>query len=60
VHGIEADLKSDVVPDDASSLTDADDADAGSGTVAAADDKAVDLGKTEDAPKKTDGESDAK
>ncbi|MGW0604611.1 preprotein translocase subunit YajC [Streptomyces sp. NPDC002640] len=53
VHGIEADLKDDVVPDDASSLTEAD-TDAGAG------DK-VDLGKkAEDEPKKTDGESDAK
>src|SRR5690242_21684381 len=44
VHGIEHDLKSDtdVVPDDASSLTETDDdADA----AAASDDKAVDLGK---------------
>ncbi len=56
VHGIEAELQGDVVPDDASSLTDADDADAG----AAADGRTVDLGKTEDAPRKTDGESDAK
>ncbi|WP_151774857.1 preprotein translocase subunit YajC [Streptomyces abyssomicinicus] len=60
VHGIEAELKGDVVPDDASSLTDADDAAAGSDTGAVADDKPVDLGKAEDAPKKTDGESDAK
>ncbi|MGW0929802.1 preprotein translocase subunit YajC [Streptomyces sp. NPDC002644] len=53
VHGIEADLKDDVVPDDASSLTETD-TDAGAG------DK-VDLGKkAEDEPKKTDGESDAK
>jgi preprotein translocase subunit YajC len=54
VHGIEADLKDDVVPDDASSLTEADaDTDAG--------DKPVDLGKkAEDEPRKTDGESDAK
>ncbi|MEV7286653.1 preprotein translocase subunit YajC [Streptomyces sp. NPDC093252] len=73
VHGIEHDLKSDadLVPDDASALTDSDKpADASS------DDKPVDLGKrdaddepsdaapagakTEDEPKKTDGDSDAK
>jgi len=71
VHGIEHDLKSDsdVVPDDASSLTETDEpaADASSGP---ADDK-VDLGKKdadaatdakadEAEPKKTDDESDAK
>jgi len=75
VHGIEHDLKSDVVPDDASSLTetDAPAADA----AAASDDKSVDLGKkdtaeessddipaaeakTEDEPKKSDGDSEAK
>src|SRR4051794_6552050 len=77
VHGIEHDLKSDadVVPDDASSLTetDAPAADA----AAASDDKAVDLGKkdapeapadeagaaeakADEEPKKTDGDSDAK
>ncbi|WP_330341152.1 preprotein translocase subunit YajC [Streptomyces sp. NBC_00557] len=77
VHGIEHDLKSDtdIVPDDASSLTETDDSD--SPAAAASDDKAVDLGKkdadegdtdaaeaaeakAEDAPKKTDGDSDAK
>ncbi|MER5476329.1 preprotein translocase subunit YajC [Streptomyces sp. NPDC002734] len=58
VHGIEAELKDDVVPDDASSLTD-EDADAD--TRAVADDQVVDLGKKdEDEPKKTDGQSDAK
>jgi preprotein translocase subunit YajC len=58
VHGIEAELKDDVVPDDASSLTDGD-ADADTGAVA--DEQAVDLGKkAEDEPKKTDGEADAK
>ncbi|MFD5797485.1 preprotein translocase subunit YajC [Streptomyces diastatochromogenes] len=78
VHGIEHDLKSDadIVPDDASSLTETDEsADA---AAAASDDKAVDLGKkdaTEDKadeaaeapeakadeePKKTDGDTDAK
>ncbi|MFG2880962.1 preprotein translocase subunit YajC [Streptomyces sp. NPDC048297] len=42
VHGIEHDLKSDIVPDDISSLTESDTADA---AAAASDDKAVDLGK---------------
>ncbi|MEG8278439.1 preprotein translocase subunit YajC [Streptomyces sp. AHA2] len=75
VHGIEHDLKSDtdIVPDDASSLTGTDD----SAADAPADDKAVDLGKKDAAddtagetpageakadaePKKTDGDSDAK
>ncbi|MFJ8108550.1 preprotein translocase subunit YajC [Streptomyces sp. NPDC096132] len=48
VHGIEHDLKSDsdVVPDDASSLTDSADADEPADEAAAAsDDKSVDLGK---------------
>jgi preprotein translocase subunit YajC len=75
VHGIEHDLKSDVVPDDASSLTETDDPAADA--AAASDDKPVDLGKkdeaeessddapaaeakTEDEPKKSDGDSDAK
>ncbi len=75
VHGIEHDLKSDVVPDDASSLTETDEPAADA--AAASDDKSVDLGKkdaaeepsddapaaeatTEDEPKKTDGDSDAK
>ncbi|MER5788426.1 preprotein translocase subunit YajC [Streptomyces sp. NPDC001980] len=62
VHGIEHDLKSDadVVPDDASSLTETDDEPAEA--AAASDDKAVDLGKkdaaedeTDDAETKTDG-----
>jgi preprotein translocase subunit YajC len=73
VHGIEHDLKSDadIVPDDASSLTETD----GSAAEAPADDKAVDLGKKDAAdepadeaaeakpdaePKKTDGDSEAK
>jgi preprotein translocase subunit YajC len=45
VHGVEHDLKSDadVVPDDASSLTETDDESADA--AAASDDKAVDLGK---------------
>jgi preprotein translocase subunit YajC len=75
VHGIEHDLKSDVVPDDASSLTET--ADPAADAAAASDDKPVDLGKkdeaeessddapaaeakTEDEPKKSDGDSDAK
>ncbi|WP_089103227.1 preprotein translocase subunit YajC [Streptomyces hyaluromycini] len=62
VHGVEHDLKSDadVVPDDASSLTETDDESADA--AAASDDKAVDLGKkdaaedkTEDAEDKADG-----
>lgn len=75
VHGIEHDLKSDadLVPDDASSLTET----ADSAADAPADDKAVDLGKkdagdepaddarageakTDEEPKKTDGDSEAK
>ncbi|GCB51063.1 preprotein translocase subunit YajC [Streptomyces sp. NL15-2K] len=79
VHGIEHDLKSDtdVVPDDASSLTEADETDEPADDAAAAsDDKAVDLGKkdpaeepaeapateakTDEEPKKTDGDSGAK
>jgi preprotein translocase subunit YajC len=74
VHGIEHDLKSDIVPDDASSLTETDEPAADAS--AASDDKPIDLGKkdadadaadepaeakADDAePKKTDGESDAK
>ena len=70
VHGIEHDLKSDadVVPDDASSLTETDDA---SDAAADSDDTPVDLGKkdAEDEPadatadahaKKSEGDSDAK
>jgi preprotein translocase subunit YajC len=83
VHGIEHDLKSDsdVVPDDASSLTETDEPAA---DAAASDDKPVDLGKkdtaedkaeepaetpadteaaeakTDEEPKKTDGDSEAK
>lgn len=79
VHGIEHDLKSDadVVPDDASSLTESDTADEPAAAAAASDDKAVDLGKkdadedkadaaeaaeakSDEEPKKTDGDSDAK
>ncbi len=75
VHGIEHDLKSDVVPDDASSLTETDEPAA----AAASDEKIVDLGKkdekaeaegssdavsaeakTDDESKKSGGDSDAK
>ncbi|WNM33980.1 preprotein translocase subunit YajC [Streptomyces sp. Li-HN-5-11] len=78
VHGIEHDLKSDadIVPDDASSLTETDEPAADAS--AASDDKPIDLGKkdaaeepadaaevkseatTDEEPKKTDGDSDAK
>jgi preprotein translocase subunit YajC len=80
VHGIEHDLKSDsdVVPDDASSLTETDEP--ADDAAAASDDKPVDLGKkdtaeepaeapagteaaeakTDEEPKKTDGDSEAK
>ncbi|MET8947390.1 preprotein translocase subunit YajC [Streptomyces sp. NPDC004542] len=53
VHGIEHDLKSDtdVVPDDASSLTGTD---AAADAAAASDDKAVDLGKKETSEEKAD------
>jgi preprotein translocase subunit YajC len=47
VHGIEHDLKSDVVPDDASSLTETDEP--SDDASAASDDKPIDLGK-KDAP----------
>ncbi|MBD0837839.1 MULTISPECIES: preprotein translocase subunit YajC [unclassified Streptomyces] len=69
VHGIEHDLKTDtdVVPDDASSLTDSDES---ADAAAASDEKPVDLGKKDEdtdeepkadaEPKKTDGDSDAK
>lgn len=78
VHGVEHDLKSEVVPDDASSLTEADEP--ADEAAAASGDKSVDLGKkdaaeepsddaeaaeaaeakTDEEPKKTDGDSDAK
>ncbi|MGW7253158.1 preprotein translocase subunit YajC [Streptomyces sp. NPDC054834] len=53
VHGIEHDLKSDtdVVPDDASSLTETD---AAADAAAASDDKAVDLGKKDLSEEKAD------
>ncbi|MEZ7157998.1 preprotein translocase subunit YajC [Streptomyces sp. MAD19A] len=74
VHGIEHDLQSDadVVPDDASSLTETDDS---SDAAAASDDTPVDFGKKDEADepadepadatadarsKKSDGETDAK
>ncbi|MFE0678905.1 preprotein translocase subunit YajC [Streptomyces sp. NPDC058867] len=74
VHGIEHDLKADAdaVPDDASSLTESEDADA---DAASASDEKVDLGKKDEEPaddvaaaeakadsepKKTDGGTDAK
>ncbi|MFE6285386.1 preprotein translocase subunit YajC [Streptomyces sp. NPDC057877] len=76
VHGIEHDLKSDVVPDDASSLTESDESDESVDAASDADtsaDKSVDLGKKDTAeepsaagaksdeePKKTDGDSEAK
>ncbi|MFI2434233.1 preprotein translocase subunit YajC [Streptomyces sp. NPDC018693] len=76
VHGIEHDLKADVVPDDASSLTETDES-AADAAAASDDDKSVDLGKKEsaeepseetpaaeattgDEAKKTDGDTDAK
>ncbi|WEO98550.1 preprotein translocase subunit YajC [Streptomyces sp. FXJ1.172] len=54
VHGIEHDLKADadIVPDDASSLTESDESDAPA--AAASDDKAVDLGKKDAAEDGTD------
>ena len=77
VHGIEHDLKSDsdLVPDDASSLTETDDS--ADEAAAASDDKSVDLDKkdaseepaddtpaaeatSDEEPKKTDGDSEAK
>ncbi|MFF4589601.1 preprotein translocase subunit YajC [Streptomyces sp. NPDC001388] len=58
VHGIEHDLKSDsdVVPDDASSLTEPADADESADeAAAAADDTSVDLGKKDEAGTKAAG-----
>jgi preprotein translocase subunit YajC len=51
VHGVEHDLKSDIVPDDVSSLTESDATDA---AAAASDDKAVDLGKKDTDEDKAD------
>ncbi|MFF3939643.1 preprotein translocase subunit YajC [Streptomyces phaeofaciens] len=63
VHGIEHDLKSDsdVVPDDASSLTDSAAADDSADEAAASDDKSVDLGKKDgpDEAQEKDAESEA-
>jgi preprotein translocase subunit YajC len=58
VHGIEHDLKSDsdVVPDDASSLTETDEPAAD--TAAASDDKSVDLGKKDTAEEPADTPAD--
>lgn len=60
VHGIEHDLKSDadVVPQDASSLTETDDEPAGA--AAASGDKAVDFGKKDVAEEKADDKADEK
>ncbi|MDH6625896.1 preprotein translocase subunit YajC [Streptomyces sp. LBL] len=59
VHGIEHDLKSDsdVVPDDASSLTETDEPAADA--AAASDDKPVDLGKKDTAEEPVDASTDA-
>ncbi|MGW3358351.1 preprotein translocase subunit YajC [Streptomyces bungoensis] len=56
VHGIEHDLKSDadLVPDDASSLTETDAADEPAAAAAASDEQAVDLGKKDVAEAKAD------
>jgi preprotein translocase subunit YajC len=68
VHGIEHDLKSDsdVVPDDASSLTDTETDESADEAAAASDEKSVDLGKkdtaeepADDAPAKADAEPEA-
>ncbi|MFG2355273.1 preprotein translocase subunit YajC [Streptomyces sp. NPDC048521] len=55
VHGIEHDLKSDadIVPDDASSLTETDETDEPAAAAAASDDK-IDLGKKDAAERGTD------
>ncbi|MCX5337972.1 MULTISPECIES: preprotein translocase subunit YajC [unclassified Streptomyces] len=47
VHGVEHDLKTDVVPDDASSLTETDES-ADEAAAASDDDKPVDLGKKDE------------
>ncbi|MFJ7134960.1 preprotein translocase subunit YajC [Streptomyces fungicidicus] len=54
VHGVEHDLKSDVVPDDASSLTETDDS---SDAAAASDDTPVDLGKKDAADEPVDADT---
>jgi preprotein translocase subunit YajC len=61
VHGVEHDLKSDgtVVPDDASSLTETDEA-AADAASAASDDKPIDLGKKDAADEPADESAEAK
>lgn len=58
VHGIEHDLKSDVVPDDASSLTETDEP--SDDASAASDDKPIDLGKKDASDDATDEADEAK
>ncbi|MBE4736674.1 MULTISPECIES: preprotein translocase subunit YajC [Streptomyces] len=58
VHGIEHDLKSDVVPDDASSLTETDEP--SDDASAASDDKPIDLGKKDASDDATDETAEAK
>ncbi|MEU5194585.1 preprotein translocase subunit YajC [Streptomyces scabiei] len=58
VHGIEHDLKSDVVPDDASSLTETDEP--SDDASAASDDKPIDLGKKDASDDAADDTAEAK
>ncbi|MER6156647.1 preprotein translocase subunit YajC [Streptomyces sp. NPDC001868] len=58
VHGIEHDLKSDVVPDDASSLTETDEP--SDDASAASDDKPIDLGKKDASDDAADEPAEAK
>ena len=58
VHGIEHDLKSDVVPDDASSLTETDEP--SDDASAASDDKPIDLGKKDASDDATEETAEAK
>ncbi|MFD9043160.1 preprotein translocase subunit YajC [Streptomyces bottropensis] len=58
VHGIEHDLKSDVVPDDASALTETDEP--SDDASAASDDKPIDLGKKGASDDATDETAEAK
>ncbi|MBZ3902419.1 preprotein translocase subunit YajC [Streptomyces brasiliscabiei] len=58
VHGIEHDLKSDVVPDDASSLTETDEP--SDDASAASDDKPIDLGKKDAADDAADEPAESK
>lgn len=62
VHGVEHDLKSEVVPDDASSLTETGESADAAAASAASDDKAVDLGKKDAADEQADqaGSAEAK